>query len=105
MTELNRETMAALLDEIKELAADASLMGTLKHGIRPLVDVYNRCVTTMAKHGDEMVSELFPTLDPAATNMDEVGAYAALLMRYLRPRNPRRDDDDDDEELEDEDDD
>jgi len=104
MTEMNRETMYALLREIRSLAITASMSGALRKGTRVLVEVYNRCLETLAEQGDPLVKSLFTPLSPESTSVDEVGAAAALLSSYVRPAKAERrrheedDDDDDDDE-------
>jgi hypothetical protein len=101
MTEMNPDTMYSLLREIKSVAMSASLTGSLKNGTRILVEMYGRCLEVLAEQGDTQVKSLFPTLDPESTSLDEVGAAAALLSRYVKPAltsNHRYDYDDDDGE-------
>lgn len=80
------------------------MTGSLKKGSRVLVDVYNRCLASVAQ-GDPMAAELFPKLSPDSASIDEVGAAAALLSGYVAPpgARKRRYDDGDDEEEEDDD--
>jgi len=104
MTEMNRDTMFALLCEIRKVAMEASMMGAMKKGSGVLVDVYNRCLDALTEQGDTLVKTLFPTLDRNAANIDEVGAAAALLSSYVKPerasrhREPFRGPDDEDDE-------
>lgn len=102
MTELNRETVYGLLREIRSVAYEASLTGSLKKGGRVLVDVYNRCLAAISQ-SDPLASELFPQLT-AETSIDEIGVAAALLSRYVRPAGTRRRHDNDDDDDHDEDD-
>lgn len=97
---MKRETMYNLLREIKEVAMEASLTGSLAEGIGVMVEVYNRCLDTLAQQGDALVKSLFPVLSSRA-HVDEVGVAAALLSRYIKPANYPRHDGGDVEELED----
>lgn len=85
MTEMNPDTMYALLREIKSVAMSTSLTGSLKNGARILVEMYRRCLELLAAQGDTQVKSIFPTLDPESSSIDEVGAAAALLSRYVKP--------------------
>lgn len=105
MTQMNAETMYALLHEIKRVAVTASLSGALDKGTRVLVETYNRCLDVLEQHGDTFVKSLLPTLDPETASVDEVGTAAALLSRYVKPGEGSRRDDDEDDDEEDEDDD
>ncbi|MDF2628470.1 MAG: hypothetical protein K0R39_2301 [Symbiobacteriaceae bacterium] len=100
--------MVSMLREIKHLASHASLTQSMKRGTRPMVEVYNKCLAAVQASGETEVVEFFQPLDPEKTNVDEVGTYAALLARYLKPRKPGSglqlaDEDEGDEEDEDED--
>lgn len=86
MTEMNREIMYGLLREIKEVSMEASLTGSFSEGIGVMVEVYNRCLDTLARQGDALVKNLFPVLS-ANAHVDEVGVAAALLSRYIKPAN------------------
>lgn len=82
--------MVALLSEIKQIARHASLTGSMKKGTRPMVEVYNKCLEALQAEGDTEALAIFQPLVAENTNIDEVGAYAAMLARYIQPRQPER---------------
>ena len=84
--ELNRETIHGMLREIKSVAMQSSLTGGLKKGTRILIDVYNRCLSTLSEQ-DSTVSKLFQPLstEDGAVHVDEIGVAAALLSRFIKP--------------------
>lgn len=104
MTELSPATIYSLLREVRSVAMHASLTGSLKGGARILVEMYNRCLEALVEQGDARVKSLFPALLPESTKIDEVGAAAALLSRYVKPsgvgrnRDPYEGDEEDDDE-------
>lgn len=104
MPGLNRNTICRLLGEIKLVAADSSLTGSLSRGAHVLVDVYNKCLNALEELGDPDVKSLFPKLVPGTAGMDEVGAAAALLRRYVSAATGEEDEDDEFGENGDEDD-
>jgi hypothetical protein len=86
--EMNKETIHGMLREIKSVAMQSSLTGGLKRGSRILVDVYNRCLSSLSEQ-DPTVSKLFQPLstEEGAVHIDEIGVAAALLSRYVKPEN------------------
>lgn len=82
--------MVALLSEIKQMAQHASLTGSMRKGTRPMVEVYNKCLETLQAEGDTEVLAIFQPLVPENANIDEVGAYAAMLARYMKPHQSER---------------
>jgi len=87
---VKRETMVALLAEIKHMARHASLTGSMKKSTRPMVEVYNKCLEALVAEGDAEVSAIFQPLVAESTTVDEVGAYAAMLARYIQPQRSER---------------
>lgn len=85
MPEVAKETVYSVLREIKRVAMEGSLTGTLQGGTQLLAASYNRCLEILVGGGDALVSELFQPLSPQSTSVDEVGVAAALLLGYLRP--------------------
>lgn len=86
MSELDRDTMYALLREIREVAMHASMTGGLRKSTRVLCEVYNRCRSALINQGDALVGGIFPELSAEGTSVDDVGAAAALLSSYIRPK-------------------
>lgn len=105
MTAMDRQLLTKMSKELRDVAMEASLTGSLKKGSRILVGMYNRCVEALKAQNDSLVDQLFPTLPEGSTTIDEVGAAAALLYGYLRPARGgrRRDDEDEDDDADAED--
>gem|GEM_PF-7063599 len=55
-----------------------------------MAEMYNRCLESIEEHQDGEIKEVFPELHPDEVSADEVGVAAALLVAFLRPRDPER---------------
>lgn len=90
--EMNKETIYAMLREIKAVAVEASMTGALDKGSPMLIDVFNRCLASY-KEIDPKVSALFEPIgaENGAPNIDEIGVAAALLSRYIKPERQNSD--------------
>lgn len=84
MTDMNKDTIYALLREIKDVAMQASLTGAMRKGSGILIDTYNRCRSTLGEQ-DPVALDLFPELSRDSAGIDEVGLASALLSRYIKP--------------------
>lgn len=71
------------LSEIRKMAAEASLTGMLMEASTTLAKHYNMILKILQEKELIEMPEMFPILDEEI-NMAELGAYAALLMRYLK---------------------
>lgn len=91
MPELDRDLIHSLLREIYKIAETCSLTNSMAKSAPTLVEMYNRLLRTLAETGDQMVLVLFRELNADAT-VDEIGASAALLARYVRPEPHRNND-------------
>ena len=70
-----------LLDNLKEIAGEASLTGSLSGGARTAVQQYNAIVRRMEQIG-EVPAQYFPALAEDA-KFDEVGVVASQLAAYI----------------------
>lgn len=80
---MQKNKLMGLLREIRTIAAEATMTGMLKGAKGMLINQYNVCLKIALEANSIDTPELFPTL-PEDTSMDDVGAAASLLARYLR---------------------
>ncbi|HBK85433.1 MAG TPA: hypothetical protein DDZ53_05320 [Firmicutes bacterium] len=130
MAHNSRKLIARLLTEVKRIAGNASLTGSLEDGKQVLINTYNKCLEALQSLPDADLAQvrelgIFAEL-PRNASIDEVGVAAGLLVSIIKddekPRGIRLngapfppnvkitfgdddDDDDDDEEDDEEDDD
>lgn len=86
MPEMDRIRIYGMLREVKEVAMEASLTGAMRRCAPVLADMYNQCLTALAADNtDTLLATLFKALPRDTVSLDEVGASAALLSRYVKP--------------------
>lgn len=94
-----------MLREVKEVAMQASLTHSMRHCTPVLADMFNQCLKALSTDtSDTLLPTLFKELPRDTVSLDEVGASAALLSRYVMPDRgwtcckPHRADDDDEDD-------
>lgn len=86
MPEIDKARIYGMLREVKEVAMQASLTHSLRGCTPVLADMYNQCLKAlMAENNDPLLPTLFHELPRDTVTLDEVGASAALLSRYVKP--------------------
>lgn len=86
MPEMDRTRIYGMLREVKEVAMQASLTHSMRGCAPVLADMYNQCLKAlMADNNDPLLQTLFHELPRDTVTLDEVGASAALLSRYVMP--------------------
>jgi hypothetical protein len=86
MPEMDKTRIYGMLREVKEVAMQASLTHSMRGCTPVLADMYNQCLKAlMVENNDPLLQTLFHELPRDTVTLDEVGASAALLSRYVKP--------------------
>ena len=80
---MNKEKLIQMLHQIKDLAGDASLVGTFSTGGPALIRHYNTYLKAARENSLIQDQILFPDLE-ANASMDDIGIAATLLAAYLQ---------------------
>lgn len=91
-TVMSKDRIYFMLREIKSIAMEASLTGSMKKGSKTLAKMYNRCLEALSE-SDPSISTLFEPLNEDVS-VDEIGVSAALLSRYMKPDRDHFEEDD-----------
>lgn len=80
---MEKNKIIGQLREIKSIAAESTLTGMLGTSTKVLINHYNVLFKLIKEEGDSDLEAMFTELDES-TSMAELGAYAGLLLRYIK---------------------